>query len=267
VLREVAGIVATSLALAPALVAAQLTDAATRGVLGISGALAALGIAEQPREVVALTGGRSSAVYRLRFATETLVLKHALAGGSVLALGARICGPQRYPDDLSPAARIRREAAALAQLTRAGVHAPRVIAANPAAAVLLVEHLGGEPLPATLARPGAARRIAAYRRALDAAHAAGIVLNDAHPGNTLVSGDHVALIDLEFAERATELTDPALHRAFDLAYAAAYFTPSERRIFLGEAGTTDPRVATEAKRLAGYAPLFAYEAARQRRAA
>lgn len=257
-LREALGIVATSVALAPALVAAQLADAATRNALGIQGALAALGIAEAPREVVRLTGGRSSAVYRLRFARETVVLKHALAGGSVLALGAKLCGPQFYPGELSPASRVRREVAALEVLAGAGIVAPRVIAANPAAGLMLLENVPGITLPTTLARAGAADRIRAYRRALDAAHAAGLVLNDAHPGNALVDGDRVALIDLEFAERSH---DPARH-AFDLAYAAAYFRLAERAVFLG---TTDVRTAAD--KLAGYAPLFAYEAGQQRRAA
>lgn len=257
-LREALGIVATTVALAPALVAAQLSDTATRNALGIPGALAALGIAEQPREVVALTGGRSSAVHELRFAHGSLVLKHALAGGSVLALGAKLCGPQPYPTELSPSARVRREAVALEILAAAGIVAPRVIAANPAAGLLLLEFLPGSPLPTTLARPDATKRIRAYRRALDAAHLAGLVLNDAHPGNALVVGDQIALIDLEFAERSI---DPA-RRAFDLAYAAAYFTPAERAVFL--AGT-DVRAA--AAKLAGYAPLFAYEAGQQRRAA
>jgi hypothetical protein len=267
VLRELAGVLATSVALAPALVAAQLGDAARRGAVGISDALAALGIAERPRDVVALTGGRSNAVVRLQLAGQTVVLKHALAGGSVLALGARLSGPQPYPSELSPTARIRREAAALQQLARAGVRAPRVLAANPDAAVLLLEYLEGRTLAATLGGRRIAAHIAAYRRAIDAAHAADLVLNDAHPGNALVVGDDVALIDLEFAEPAAGLADPASRRAFDLAYAAAYFTPTERRIFLGDAGAYDLRVAAWADRLAGYAPLFAYEAARQRRAA
>ena len=260
-LREALGIVATSVALAPSLVAARLADAATRGALGIPGALAALGIAERPRDVIALTGGRSSAVYELRFARATLVLKHALEGGSVLARGARRCGPQPYPADLSPEARVAREAAALDRLAGAGVRAPRVIAANPAAAVLLLEHVAGVPLPATLASSGAPTRIAAYRDALDAAHAAGLVLNDAHPGNALVEGDRIALIDLEFAELSTN----ADRRAFDLAYAASYLTAAERRVFLRD--ELDLRVAAAARRLAGFAPLFAYESARQRKVA
>ena len=129
-LREALGVVATSVALAPALLAAQVVDAFA---LGVPGALAALGIAEQPRSIVALAGGRSSAVYELQFARETVVLKHAMTGGSVLAFGARLCGPQPYPGELSPVARVRREVAALQALARAGIPAPRVIAANPTA--------------------------------------------------------------------------------------------------------------------------------------
>jgi aminoglycoside phosphotransferase (APT) family kinase protein len=216
--------------------------------------------------VAALRGGRSSAVYRVELAAQTLVLKQALAGGSVLALGARLCGPQRYPAALSPAARTRREAAALTTLARAGVKVPRVVAVDAAAALLLIEYLDGESLPATLARPGAAARIAGYRRAIDAAHAAGLVLNDAHPGNALVVGEDIALIDLEFAERASAVDDVDGRRAFDLAYAGAYFAPEERAVFLGDAAS-DVRVVAAARRLAGYAPLFAYEAARLRRAA
>jgi len=263
--REAARIAVTSVVLAPALLAARLADA-RRGALGIAGALAALGIAERPRAVAALSGGRSSAVHRLELATRTLVLKRALAGGSVLALGARLCGPQPYPVELSASARTRREAAALRRLARAGVRAPRVVAVNPEAALLLLEYLDGEPLPATLARPGAAARIAAYRRAIDAAHAAGLVLNDAHPGNALVIGDDIALIDLEFAERAADVGDAEERRAFDLAYAGAYFAPAERRVFLGR-DAHDSRVAAAVRQLAGYAPLFAYESARLRRAA
>lgn len=252
-LREALGVVATSVALAPALLAAQVVDAFA---LGVPGALAALGIAEQPQSIVPLAGGRSSAVYELRFAAATVVLKHAMTGGSVLAFGARLCGPQPYPGELSPAARVRREAAALDALARAGIPSPRVIAANPAAAVLLLEHVPGTPL----SRIGGREHVRAYRRALDAVHAAGWVLNDAHPGNALVDGDRVSLIDLEFAERST---DPDRH-AFDLAYAAAFLRGSERDVFLGE---PDLRVARATRRLAGFAPLFSYEAARQRRAA
>ena len=252
-LREALGVVATSVALAPALLAAQVVDAFA---LGVPGALAALGIAEQPRSIVALAGGRSSAVYELQFARETVVLKHAMTGGSVLAFGARLCGPQPYPGELSPVARVRREVAALQALARAGIPAPRVIAANPAAAVVLLEKVPGTPL----SRCGGAEPVRAYRRVLDAVHAAGWVLNDAHPGNALVDEDRVTVIDLEFAERSTDLD----RHAFDLAYAAAFLSGAEREIFLGE---PDLRVARASRRLAGFARLFSYEAARQKRAA
>jgi aminoglycoside phosphotransferase (APT) family kinase protein len=177
------------------------------------------------------------------------VLKQALAAGSILALGARAFGPQPYPLALGTKARIAREASALCALRDAGVAVPRVHAVRGSS--LLLEHVAGEPLPRTLARPGAEVRIAAYARALRAVHAAGYVLNDAHPGNALVDGDRVTLIDLEFAERCS-LPE---RRAFDLAYAASYFTAAERRVF-GVAPITGM-----------YAPLFAYERERQRRAA
>jgi hypothetical protein len=266
VLREAAGILATSVALAPAAIVAQFADAASRRVLratDMRAALEALGIAERPLAIERLLGGRSSAVYRLTLRRETVVLKCALAGGSLLAFGARLAGPQPYPADLSPAARIRREASALAILAAAGVRVPRVIAANPAARLVLLEHLDGEPLPATLGRPGAEQRIAGYARALQAAHAAGIVLGDAHPGNALVTAGGIALIDLEFAERGEDVDDLRARRAFDLAYAAQFLTPAERRIFLAGA---DDRVAVAAAMVRLRAPLFAYEMARQRAA-
>jgi len=122
--------------------------------------------------------------------------------------------------------------------------------------VMLLEHVPGTPL----SRIGGTAHVRAYRRALDAVHAAGWVLNDAHPGNVLVADDRLALIDLEFAERSV---DPDRH-AFDLAYAASFLRGAEREVFLGE---PDLRVSRAIRRLSGFAPLFAYEAARQRRAA
>ena len=53
--------------------------------------------------------------------------------------------------------------------------------------------------------------------------------------------------------------------AFDLAYAASYLTAAERRVFLRD--ELDLRVAAATRQLAGFAPLFAYEAARQRKVA
>jgi hypothetical protein len=220
------------------------------------------------RSATRLGGGRSNAVWRVEVAgaasavdaagaaraalsipAGTYVLKQALAAGSILALGARAFGPQPYPLALGTKARIAREASALCALRDAGVCVPRVYGVRGSS--LLLEHVPGEPLPRTLARPGAEARIAAYARALRAVHAAGYLLNDAHPGNALVDGERVTLIDLEFAERCS-LPE---RQAFDLAYAASYFTAAERRVF-GAAPITGV-----------YAPLFAYEREHQRRAA
>jgi len=176
-------------------------------------------------------------------------------------MAARWVGPNPACAVSGPA-RIAREARALDTLATAGVHAPRVIAAAPRLGLLLVEHVAGEPLPHTLVRHGAAARIEDYGRAIRAAHAAGITLGDAHPGNAIVTRRGIALIDLEFAEHDTE---PA-RRAFDIAFAAAFFTPAERRVFLAACGD-HPALARETARLADYAPLFAYERQRQRRAA
>lgn len=252
-LREAIAIAAASIRLAPALVVAQVEDATTR-LLGIEHALAMLGIVEQPASVRTLTGGRSSLVWDVELASGPSVVKRALEAGTVLARGARIAGPQPYPAELSPPARITREVEALRALGAVGVRVPRVIAANPAAAVMQVERLAGVPLSRRLDSSSLVRE---YRRGLDRVHASGFVLNDAHPGNALVVAGRVALIDLEFAERST---DPA-RIAFDLAYAAQYLTPAERELFL--AGTDVSAIERE---LAGFAPLFAYEANRLRAA-
>jgi hypothetical protein len=95
-----------------------------------------------------------------------------------------------------------------------------------------------------------------------------VVLTDGHPGNALVSpAGEVTLIDLEFAEHAAELGAAAFASrcAFDVAYAAAYFTPAERAVFLAAAR---PRAAPRAEpRIDELGLLFALERRRQRRAA
>ena len=253
---------AASLLLAPGMLGARIAGAFTRARLeadAATEALRELGITERLLSIEPLAGGRSNATYRLRFARRTLVLKCALASGTLLAMAARWVGPNPPCADLSPAARIAREARALTTLVAAGVHAPAVIAVSPRRGLLLVDHIDGESLPRTLARTGAAARIGAYARAIRAAHAAGVTLGDAHPGNAIVSRDGIALIDLEFAEHG----DSPSRRAFDIAFAAAFFTGVEREIFIAACGgVCDDAVAS----LAGYAPLFAYERQRQRRA-
>jgi hypothetical protein len=275
-----ARVAAASALLAPAALGAHLAGVAACAWLELDTArscLAALGVAERPRALVRLDGGRSNAVYRVELATRALVLKRALPAGTLLALAARWVGPQPFARDVSGPARIAREARALATLAAAGVRVPRLVAANARAGLLLAEHVAGEPLPATLARPGADDRIAAYARALRAAHHAGVVLTDGHPGNALVSptGD-VTLIDLEFAEHAADLGGAAFAArcAFDVAYAAAYFTPRERAVFLAASsaptsGAIGPRAAASRPqpRIDEFSLLFALERQRQRRAA
>jgi len=253
---------AASLVLAPGMLGARIAGAYTRARLeanAAAGALRVLGITEIPRSIEPLAGGRSNATYRLRFARRTLVLKCALASGTLLAMAARWVGPNPPCEDLSAPARTAREARALTTLAVAGVHAPAVIAVAPRHGLLLVEHVDGESLSRTLDRPGAPARIAAYGCAIRAAHAAGITLGDAHPGNAIVSREGIALIDLEFAEHGNSPS----RRAFDIAYAAAFFTGVERDIFVDACGGVSEDAVAD---LAGYAPLFAYERQRQRRA-
>lgn len=275
--RTLLQVAAVSALLAPMAATTRLAGAFARGRLEAehaAGALAALGVTERPRAIERLGGGRSNAVYRLEFAGRTLVLKQALSEGTLLALAARWVGPQPFTT-VSASARIGREARALAILAAAGVRVPGVIAANPTAGVLLVEHVDGVPLPAALAaapgRAAASALIRAYAAAVRAVHAAGVVLTDGHPGNALVdAAGRVTLIDLEFAETAAELGRGFAARcAFDLAYAARYFDAAEARVFLAAAGALEHarEVAAATSRLAAYAPLFEHERRRQRRVA
>jgi tRNA A-37 threonylcarbamoyl transferase component Bud32 len=267
--RRALQVAAVGALLAPLAAVTRLAGAVARNRLETdraAGALAQLGVHERPISIERLGGGRSNAVYRVRFATRTVVLKQALAEGTLLALAARWVGPQPY-GAVSASARIGREARALEVLHAAGVRVPRVLAANRDAGLLLVEHVAGEPLPGVIERAGAgfaASRIRAYAAAVRAAHAAGVTLTDGHPGNALVdAAGNVTLIDLEFAETAAELGDEFAARcAFDLAYAAQYFHAEERRVFLAAANTHEGAIA--ASRLAGFAPLFELERRRQR---
>jgi len=260
-------IAAAGMLLGPAALGTRLAGGATRAWIEADrarSALAALGLDERPLAIARLGGGRSNAVYRLTFADRTLVLKVALSEGTLLAFAARWVGPQPYGRDVSAAGRIGREVRALRALAAAGVRVPRVIAARPEAGLLLVDHVAGEPLPRTLDRPGAADRIRDYAGALRAVHAAGYSLADAHPGNALVGADgSITLIDLEFAEpcAGAELAERA---AFDLAYAAQYFTADERRVLFAACGGITPAVRDRIARLADFSALFVRERTRQR---
>jgi hypothetical protein len=278
IILAMAGIAGAAALLGPVSIATRLAGAMTRMRLEADHArraLRQLGISEPPLAIEPLGGGRSNAVYSVRFADRTVVLKVALSEGTLLAFGARLVGPQPYARDVSATGRIGREARALAILHAAGVRVPRVIAANPEAGLLLVEHVDGVPLPATLATAGVEEGIRAYARVLRAAHDAGVVITDAHPGNALVADDGtLTLIDLEFAESRdsiagdppSELTDRAAFAsrvAFDIAYAAQYFTGTEREAFL--AVFDNARVPAAIAKLQSFAPMFALERRRQRK--
>ncbi len=270
--RSLLQVVAVGALLAPMAAATRLAGALSRSRLETNlaaTALAHLGIHERPIAVERFGGGRSNAVYRIRFADRTLVLKQALSEGTLLALAARWVGPQPY-GAVSAAARIGREARALEILHAAGVRVPRVIATNVSAGLLLLEYLEGETLPATLdrTRPDqAAARIRSYALAMRAAHAAGVALTDGHPGNALVdAAGTLALIDLEFAETVADLGDRFAARcAFDIAYASQYFHADERSLFLAAVGGHQREIAEATARLVGFDLLFARERRRQRR--
>lgn len=266
--RALAGIALAGAGLAPATALAWLVGAARARAREVGPLLAALGMRDPVRAITPLGGGRSNAVWRVRLADHTIILKRALPMGTVLALGARIAGPQPFAPDVRAAARIAREARALRVLHAAGVRVPRVLAADAERGALLMTDLAGEPLPRALARPDGARWLAAYAAAIRAAHAAGVVLTDGHAGNALACPDgSVALLDLEFAELATDL-GPAFdaRRGFDIAYAAMYVAPAERAAFLAAVGDA-PGLADAQTQVARFAPLFERERARQRRVA
>jgi len=262
--KALAQVVLASVVLAPFALAARARSVVSRRWLERDDAarcLWSLGIDEAPLALTPLGGGRSNAVYRVELPSRTLVLKRALAMGTVLAVGARLAGPQPYARDVSSGARTAREARALASLAAAGIRVPKLVAAAPHAGLLVMEHIDGVPLPSTLGQPGARDRIAAYAHLLAAVHAAGIALADAHPGNVLVTpSGELVLVDLEFAEPLADLGDRefAARCRFDRAYAAAYFTPDERPWF-GDVDA-DPRIAE-------LDVLFTLERRRQRQAA
>lgn len=236
-------------------------------------ALRRLGLRVRGRlDVVPLGGGHSNAVAAVaaRSRRERFVIKQSLPLGTLLAHGARRLGPMPYAEAVSGRDRLRRELTALTRLRAAGVRVPAVVAADPDRGLLLLEYVDGRPLLACAGDPDWMSHVAAFGRALAAAHRAGIVLTDCHPGNAMVTADgRIALLDLEFAELRAQVGDQfEARRAFDLAYAAGFFEPAERDLFLRAAGAgiAPGELAVAAADLEPYAPLVALERWRQRRA-
>ena len=271
-LASTAGLLAPIYAGASLISRSRRSDLATPA--GAKRALAHLGLrTDSPIEVAPLSGGLSNAIVAVRIGGYKLVLKQALPVGTVLAFGAGRFGPMPYGRAVSGPARLGRELDALTLLRAAGVRVPAVVAADPSAGLLLLEYVEGEPLVASAGQPEWLDRVAAFGRAIAAAHQAGVVLTDCHPGNALLTSNGgknnggIALLDLEFAEPKHVLGNRFAERcAFDIAYAAAFFEADERTAFTRGAGR-DPDsdlMSQAAARLRPFAPLFARERQRQR---
>jgi tRNA A-37 threonylcarbamoyl transferase component Bud32 len=201
-----------------------------------------------PLSVRMLGTGKSNAVIAVDAADGTrIVLKRALAFGSVMAWGARHFGANYvYAPEVAGSARITREAAALRFLDAHGILVPRCLAAAPDRGLLALAWVDGTPAAVALRRtPGEtlAKEIGALFRRV---HELGVTLADGHPGNMLVEDGtgRLVIFDLEFAE--TSGSTPA-RRGFDLAYAAVLMpTEAQRAAMLDAYG---PRTVDEAEAL------------------
>lgn len=266
-------LIAGTIAAAPAYIAARWMSRSRRRWLataaGARNALARLGWnASNAIQVEPLGCGLSNAVVSIVVGDERFVLKAAMPVGTVLAYGARAFGPMPYAEDVSCEARCRRELTALTRLRAAGVAVPHVVAADPEAGLLLLDYIDGEPLIAAAAGTDATAELG---RAVAAAHRAGVVLTDCHPGNALWTPDRRAvLLDLEFAQTRDQIGDEfEIRCGFDIAYASAFLQGPARAAFLAETCPSTSRTAFENARreLEIYAPLFARERQRQHRSA
>jgi tRNA A-37 threonylcarbamoyl transferase component Bud32 len=237
-------------------------------------ALEALGLrAPGPLAVRSLGAGKSNAVIAVDAADGTrIVVKRALAFGSVMAWGARHFGANYvYAADVAGSARIAREAAALRFLDANGIAVPRCLAAAPDHGLLALAWIDGTPAAVTLrTTPGdaLAREIGAQFRRI---HGLGVTLADGHPGNMLVEDGtgRLVVFDLEFAE--TSGSTPA-RRGFDLAYAAVLMpTEAQRAAMLDAYGERTPDEAaallTAEQHLRRFGRLLEMERARWDRAA
>jgi tRNA A-37 threonylcarbamoyl transferase component Bud32 len=192
----------------------------------IAAALRTLGIDDLARgrtiEASVLGSGKSNAVVGVRLVgggePRRLVLKRALAFGTLMAWGARNFGANYvYAAATSGVARIGREARALRFLAEHDVAVPSVLAADAARKLIALQWIDGRPAATALHETGGvalAKRIGALVRRV---HELGVTLGDGHPGNMMLGETGLVLFDLEFAE--CEHATPA-RRGFDLAYAA-----------------------------------------------
>jgi tRNA A-37 threonylcarbamoyl transferase component Bud32 len=220
------------LAMSPAIAAtyaqALIERRRSATVIAVRRALETLGLhdllAGSTIEARALGSGKSNAVVAVTLTSagrppRRLVVKRALAFGSVMAWGARHFGANYvYGAATSSAARITREAAALRMLASQGIAVPRCLAADADHALLALEWIDGTPAAHALHGPDAPHRAREIGALLRRVHDIGVTLADGHPGNMMIArdSDRLVLFDLEFAE--CNGSTPA-RRGFDLAYA------------------------------------------------
>lgn len=155
-----------------------------------------------PRAARELLGRDFAAVAPLASGGEGLVLR-ARDRADDAEVVVKLLHPRRL-EDAGALACFRREAAALEAVGGRGF--PRLRRVDKGRLPFLVlERAPGEPPGATL-EPAARRRVlAGLARALATLHAAGWSHGDVHPGNLLVAGEAVTLVDLGQATRLGEV--------------------------------------------------------------
>jgi serine/threonine protein kinase len=132
-------------------------------------------------------------------------------------------------DDPDLVIRLRREARTLARLSHPNIVSVYDVTEHEGRPYLVSELAAGTPLKDLLGRMSP-DRIAAVgeqiARALVAAHAVGVVHRDLRPGNILVDGSTVRLLDFGIAGR---MEDTALTMAGGLLDTATYLSPEQLR--------------------------------------
>lgn len=139
----------------------------------------------------------------------------------------------RAVTDPTIAERFRREAIATARLTHPSIVTIFDSGTDGDTAFLVMEMLDGEPVSAVINRQGQlyldqsvhiASRVA---EALTAAHAEGIVHRDIKPGNVMVDGSRVTLLDFGIAALVSDAAHATLTAPATTIGTAAYMSPEQ----------------------------------------
>ncbi|MEU5434874.1 serine/threonine-protein kinase [Streptomyces sp. NPDC020719] len=127
--------------------------------------------------------------------------------------------------------RVSREARVAARLNHPGIITVHDVVEHEGAPVIVMELVTGTSLAALIAREGAlpVRRVAeigtAMLKALQLAHAAGVIHRDLKPDNVLLMGDRVIITDFGIAHLADATT--ALTRTGSVIGTPAYMAPEQ----------------------------------------